>query len=50
MCWLGWSGIGRLVGIVEHGGWLGRLLESKSEYYVETERTVRAKSEYSVCS
>ena len=36
--------------MVGHGGRLGRLPEGKSEHYVETERTVRATSEYSVCT
>ena len=37
--WLAWVGIGRLVGMVGHGGWLGRLPEGKSEHCVRTERT-----------
>ena len=45
---MAWLGIGRLVGMVGHGGRLGRLPEGKSEHCVERERTVHAKNEYSV--
>ena len=42
---VGVVGIGRLAAMVGHGGGLGRLPEGKSVYFVETEHTVRAKSE-----